>query len=253
MSPPTTLIYGGSGKVAQHLIRHLLSLPLPHKIHPIVRSASQTPALAALGAHPIVQSIETSSAEAMAATMRATRATAIIWSAGAGGGDPARTRAVDFEGAVRCMDAAALAGVKRFVMVSAVDVRDREGGAEPEWYDEGDRERSAGMWAKIGPYMEAKLAADRSLVGENGRRRLEWTIVRPGGLSEEKGTGRVSAGKVHIQARIPREDVAAVVVECLGNEGTVGLAFDVVGGETGVREAVGKVVEGREDTFEGRY
>merc|ERR1712137_389844 len=105
--------------------------------------------------------------------MKSTQASNIIWSAGAGGGSPERTRAVDRDGAIKCMDAAAKAGVKRFVMVSAVDVRDREGKPEPEWYDDGDRERSDGAWKAIGAYYEAKLAADKSLVTENGRRGLE--------------------------------------------------------------------------------
>lgn len=200
-----------------------------------------------------MQSIEASSTEDMAATIKSTQASNIIWSAGAGGGSAERTRAVDRDGAIRCMDAAALAGVKRFVLVSAVDVRDREGRAEPEWYDDGDRERSNGMWSAIGPYMEAKLAADRSLVTENGRRGLDYTIVRPGRLSEEVSTERVEAGKVHLAESIPREDVARVVVEVLKRDETIGLAFDVVGGKTAIVEAVANVAKERTDTFEGRY
>lgn len=251
-TPTSALIYGGSGKVARHITRLLAARPST-TVHSIIRNPSQTASIAALGAHPIVQSIEDSSVEDMASTMTSVRASAVIWSAGAGGGDPSRTRAVDGDGAIKCMDAAARAGVRRFILVSAVDVREREGRPEPEWYDAADRERSDGVWKAIGPYMQAKLDADRSLVSENGRRGLEWTIVRPGGLSEEAGTGRVEAGKVHLSARIPREDVAAVVVECLEREGTVGLAFDVVGGETEIGEAVAGVVKGRVDTFEGRY
>lgn len=243
------LIYGGAGKVAQHLTRLLSALP-SHTVHNIIRSPAQAPLITSLGGHPIVSSIETSTVQDMAATMLSTNATAIIWSAGAGGGNPDRTRAVDRDGAIKCMHAAAQAGVKRFIMVSAVDVRDRAA-PEPEWYDDADRERSAGMWGAIGPYMAAKLEADRELVKEDGG--LEWTIVRPGGLSEEPGMGRVEAGKVHIGRRISREDVAGVVVECLRESGTVGLAFDVVGGETGIGEAVRGVVEGRVDTFEGRH
>ncbi|KAM3422523.1 hypothetical protein BST61_g24 [Cercospora zeina] len=102
--------------------------------------------------------------------------------------------------------------------------------------------------------MKAKFAADQDLVENNGRRGLEFTIVRPGGLSEEKGTGKIEAGKVHLKRVVPREDVARVVVECMRNEGTKGLAFDVVGGdELSVEEAVEKVVKGRVDTFEGRH
>lgn len=103
------------------------------------------------------------------------------------------------------------------------------------------------------PYMEAKLAADRNLVTENERRGLEYTIVRPGGLSQESGTGKVAAGRVHLGSMIPREDVASVVIECMKNEGTKGLAFDLVGGDTPIKDAVAAVVKERVDTFEGRY
>ncbi|KAM0713760.1 hypothetical protein Q7P37_010722 [Cladosporium fusiforme] len=249
---PSTLIFGGSGKVARHITRQLAAQE-NQTVHSIIRNKEQSPSIAALGANPIVQSIEDASVADMAATMASTRASAIIWSAGAGGGNPARTRSVDRDGAIKCMDAAAQAGVQRFVLVSAVDVRDRESKPEPEWYDDADRERSNGVWSAIGPYMAAKFAADRSLVAENGRRGLDYTIVRPGGLSEDVGTGKVAAGRVHLSQRIPREDVARVVVECLEQEGTVGLAFDVVGGETPFKEAVAGVVSERVDTFEGRY
>ncbi|GAB7333095.1 hypothetical protein MBLNU13_g04767t1 [Cladosporium sp. NU13] len=242
---------GGSGKVARHITRLLAQQQ--HTVHSIIRKPEQSASITELGGKPIVQSIEDSSVEAMAATIKSTAANAIIWSAGAGGGSADRTRAVDRDGAIRCMDAAALAGVKRFVMVSAVDVRDREGKPVPEWYDDGDRERSDGAWKAIGAYYEAKLAADRSLVAENGRRGLEYTIVRPGRLLDEAGTGKVAAGKVHWGNGIPREDVARVVVEVLRQPKTIGLAFDVVGGETEVEKAIAEVAQGRIDTFEGRY
>lgn len=80
-----------------------------------------------------------------------------------------------------------------------------------------------------------------------------YTIVRPGGLAEEPGKGTVAAGKVHLGTMIAREDVAATIFACMQNEGTVGLAFDVVGGETPIEEAVKGVVERKEDTFEGFY
>lgn len=242
----------GSGKVARHLTRQLATQH-NHTVYSIIRSASQQPDIESLGGTPILQSIEDSSVDDMAATMTSTAASTIVWSAGAGGGNPDRTTAVDRDGAIRSMDAAAKVGVKRFIMVSAVDIRDREGKPEPEWYNDADRERSDKMWGAIGHYARMKLAADKSLVTENGRRGLEWTIVRPTGLSMEAGTGRVEAGKVHLSRNISREDVAAVVVECMKNEGTKGLAFDVVGGETPIGEAVQGVVEGRVDCFEGRY
>ncbi|KAK5116473.1 hypothetical protein LTR62_008022 [Meristemomyces frigidus] len=246
------LIFGGSGKVARHITTLLSSQG--HKVHSLIRHPSQVPEIESLGGNPIVQSIEDSSVTDLATTIRATSATTIIWSAGAGGkGGPERTQAVDRDGAIKSMDAAARAGVKRYIMVSAIDVRDRETKAEPEWYDEGDRERSDRGWSALGTYMKAKFEADRSLVVENGRRGLEYTIVRPGRLSDEAGRGTVGAGRVHTTEAISREDVARVVVECWGNEGTVGLAFDVVGGEVAIRDAVAEVARGRIDCFDGRY
>jgi uncharacterized protein YbjT (DUF2867 family) len=101
--------------------------------------------------------------------------------------------------------------------------------------------------------MAAKFAADKNLVVQNPGRGLEYTIVRPGGLSDEPGKGTVAAGKVSLGERVSREDVARVVVECIGNDGTKGLAVDVVGGDMEVREAVRGVVERREDGFEGMF
>lgn len=101
--------------------------------------------------------------------------------------------------------------------------------------------------------MEAKFAADRSLVTENDRRGLEYTIVRPGGLSEDPAKGTISAGKVHVTNTIPRADVAAVVVEVIKQDGTKGLAIDIVGGSTPIKDAIAEVVKGRVDTFEGKY
>ena len=246
-----TLIFGGSGKCALHITRLLSSQG--HTVHSIIRDTNKTSQIESAGGKAIVQSIESSTVDEMAATIKSTNSTAVLWCAGAGGGNPERTKTVDRDGAIKAMDATAQAGVKRFVLVSAVDVRDRENRAEPEWYDDADRDRSSRVWGAIGVYMAAKFEADRNLVEENGRRGLEYTIVRPGGLSNEPATGKIEAGKVHLSSMISREDVAAVVVKCLTEDGTKGLAFDCVGGETPVDEAVEKVARERVDTFTGRH
>lgn len=199
-----------------------------------------------------MQSVESSSVSDLAATIRRVRPDVVVWSAGAGGGDPARTEAVDHVGAVKSMDACAEAGVKRYIIVSAVDIRDRTKKV-PEWYDREDKARGDKMWDAIGTYCKAKLAADKELVTGNERRGLEWTIVRPGGLTEEAGTGKVSAGKIHITRTIPREDVAAVVAACVENPGTAGCVFDLVGGEEDVKDAVARIAKEKINTFEGHY
>ena len=183
---PTTLILGGSGKVARQLTRILTTQTQPpHTVHSVIRNPSQVADLQSLGAHPIVQSIEDSSASELAATIASVSPDCVVWSAGAGGGNPERTKSVDHEGALKSMDAVAAAGVKRYIIVSALDVRDRERKGTPEWYGEADRERSDKVWGAIGTYMRAKFEADRELRVGNGKRGLKYTIVRPGGLSME--------------------------------------------------------------------
>lgn len=187
-----------------------------------------------------------------------------IWSAGAGGkGGPSRTQAIDQLAAIRSMDALALASKSasispRYIMVSAVDVRDRATKPIPPWYNDADKARSDKTWGAIGTYMLAKLAADQALVTGNGERGLEYTIVRPSGLTDEKGSGRVAVGKVGCSRSVSREDVASVLVAVVDGEGLKGCVFDLVGGEggsdeCGVEEAVERV--GREgiDCFEGFY
>jgi len=246
-----TLIFGGSGKVARHIVRRLAAEG--HSVFSIIRKPAQSSDIEGLGGIPIVQSIEESSVDDMAKTILEAKASTVLWCAGAGGGNPERTKAVDNEGAIKSMDATAQAGVKRYIIVSAIDVRDRQSKPEPEWYDDGDRDRSNRVWTVIKPYMEAKFTADRNLVTENERRGLEYTIVRPGGLSNEPGTGRIAAGKVHLNTTISREDVAATVIECMKNSGTIGLAFDCVGGDTPIAHAVAEVARDKIDSFAGRY
>lgn len=245
------IIFGGSGKVARHITRLLAAEG--HTVHSIIRNPEQKSDVEQLGGKPIVESIEESSVDDMAKTITQSKATTVIWAAGAGGGNPERTRTVDNEGAIKSMDATAKAGVKRYIIISAIDVRDRQSKPQPEWYNEADFQRSDKSWTGIKAYMEAKLAADTNLVTQNKHRGLEYTIVRPGGLSLDPAKGTVDAGKVHLSATVPREDVAAVVIECIKNDGTKGLAFDVVGGDTKISDAISAVATGRIDTFAGRY
>jgi nucleoside-diphosphate-sugar epimerase len=210
---PTTLIYGGSGKVARHLTRLLRSATPPHKVYSVIRDPGQSDSVRALGAIPIVNSVETATVDSMAADLRAASPDSVVWSAGAGGkGGPERTDAVDRAGAIRAMDACAAAGVRRFVMLSAADVRDRSLPA-PSWYGEEDLAASDRLWGAIETYMAAKLAADKELRLGNARRKLDYTIVRPGLLNDEPGTGKIAAGKVPMGRHISREDVARVLME----------------------------------------
>lgn len=144
----TTLIFGGSGKVARHLTR-LLSAE-GHSVYSIIRKPEQEADVKSLGGKPIIQSIEESSVDDMAKTIKSTNASTVVWAAGAGAGNAERTKAVDNEGAIRSMDATAQAGVKRYIIISAVDVRDRENKPKPEWYNDEDLDRSNKVWGAIG-------------------------------------------------------------------------------------------------------
>lgn len=230
----------------------LTSQASPHEVFSVIRNPAQSDEIKELGGVPIVQSIEDSSVDDLVTILKKHSIDAIVWSAGAGGGAPARTTAVDKEGAIKSFDAAATAGVSRYVMVSANDVRDRNKPA-PDWYDQSDKERSDRGWNAIGHYMQMKFEADRNLRAENGQRNLKYTIVRPGALTLEPAKGTIKAGKVHLGSSISREDVAAVVAEALNNDGTIGLAFDILGGETPIKQAVQQVIEKKEDNFEGYY
>jgi len=247
-----TLIFGGSGKCAKHITKILAGQG--HNVYSIIRNPNQKSDIEKLGGIPIVQSIEESSVDDMVESIRSSKASTVLWCAGAGGGSPERTKAVDNEGAIKSMDATSKAGVKRYIIISAVDVRKKEDkSTDPEWYNDEDRQRSDRVWTVIKPYMQAKFAADRNLVTENARRGLDYTIVRPGGLSEEPAQGKVAAGKVHLSNTISREDVASVVVECIKQTDTIGLVIDVVGGETPIAEAIAQAATERINTFEGRY
>jgi nucleoside-diphosphate-sugar epimerase len=251
---PATLIFGGSGKVALHLTSILTSAKPPHTVYSVIRNPAQAPDIQALGAETVIESIEDSSVDDMVAILQKYKPDNIVWSAGAGGkGDPNRTQAVDRDGAIRSMDAAAKAGVKRYVMVSALDVRDREGKPAPDWYTESDFQKSDATYNAIGKYMRAKFEADKELRVGNDKRKLDYTIVRPGRLGMGPSTGKITAGKISIVGEISREDVAEVVAEVLQTDGTAGLTFDIIGGDTPIPEAIKKISDEKIDTFEGYY
>ena len=147
-------------------------------------------------------------------------ADAVVWAAGAGfGGDP---QAVDAEACVAAQQAADAAGVARWVQVSSMYAdRPAEG---PEF---------------MRAVLEAKNTADASLAVTA----LGWTVVRPGGLTNDIGTGQVYVGQRLTGGTVPREDLAAVVVACLDDAGTSRTAFDLVGGRTPVVEAVASLAQ----------
>lgn len=212
---PRIAIVGASGKVAKHLIGQLHARG--DEVVAIFRNPDRYDELAELGAVPVVLDIESASVSELASAFAG--CDAVVFSAGAGGGNPARTRAVDFEGAVTTIDAATLAHVPRFVMVSAI-------GAGSPVTDETEE--------SMRPYYEAKHDADLAVEASS----LEYTIVRPGGLTDDPAVSRVTIGDSVERGSISREDVAAVIVAALYDPRTIGHAWEVVTGDQSIADAI---------------
>jgi uncharacterized protein YbjT (DUF2867 family) len=206
------VIVGGHGKIALRLEKLLAERG--DSPRGIIRKTEQASDLEEIGAEPIVLDIENVDdiSDALAG------ADAVVFAAGAGpGSGPARKRTVDYGGAVKLADACRSQGVRRYVMVSAI------GSNRPEtWSDD------------MRPYQEAKSEADKYVV-ESG---LDYTILRPGGLTDDPGTGKVQLGERVEYGPVTREDVAAVIAECLVADNTIGKAFDVLNDGTPIEEAV---------------
>jgi uncharacterized protein YbjT (DUF2867 family) len=200
------VVAGGHGKIAQRLLRLLATRG--DRARGLIRNPDHASDLEALGAEPVLCDLE---AEEDVGRF-VTGADAVVFAAGAGpGSGPGRKRTMDLGGALKLIRA----GVDRYVMVSAI------GAAHPERSSE-----------QMRPYIEAKAEADRALM-ESG---LEWTVVRPGRLTDEPGTGRVSVDAGY--GSVPRDDVAATLLAVLDTSSTVGKAFDLVEGETPIEHAV---------------
>ena len=206
------LVVGGHGKVALRLLALLADRG--DRARGVIRKPDQAADLEAIGAEPVVCDIESEEL-----TPHVAGADAVVFAAGAGPGSGVeRKRTVDFGGAVKLIEACDANGVRRYLIVSAIGVTDPD-----RWPDQ------------IQPYYRAKADADAQLE----RAGLDHTIVRPGSLTDDAGTGLVEvAPKLDRYGSIPRDDVALVLAEVLLAENTIGKAFDVLDGETPVAEAV---------------
>jgi uncharacterized protein YbjT (DUF2867 family) len=210
------VIVGGHGKVALHLARTLADRG--DQVMSVFRNPDHTDDVSATGARPVVADIENLNADALAGLLAGHDA--VVFSAGAGGGDPARTYAVDRDAAIRVIDAAGQASVRRFVMVSYF-------GAGP---DHGVSQDNS-----FYPYAEAKAAADAHLRASD----LNWTVLGPGRLTMEAATGRIAVGADAAEkAEVSREDVALVAAAVLNDDSTIHRTIDFNNGDLPIREAL---------------
>lgn len=208
------LVIGGHGKVA--LLLHPLLAERGDEVGAVIRDPAHADEVAATGATPIVADVEYLDVEALAELVRGYDA--IVWSAGAGGGNAARTAAVDRDAAIRSMGAARVAGVHRYVMVSYFGAR-RDHGIDP----------GHSFFA----YAEAKAAADEHLRAST----LDWTTLGPSTLTVDPPTGRIDA-TAEVSGSVPRADVAAVIAATLAEPATSGRTIRFNSGDTPIAEAL---------------
>ena len=211
------VIAGGHGKIAL-LLERLLADRGDSPVG-LIRNPSQAGDLAEAGAQAVVLDLEQSSVRQVADALAG--ADAVVFAAGAGpGSGVARKQTVDRDAAILLADAAEAAGVQRYVMVSALAADDR---SLDDGYDEVFR-----------AYMRAKSEADANVRSRAG---LQTTVVRPGGLTDEPGTGRVQIAESTGRGTIPRADVAAVLLAVLDSPATAGRTFEVIAGQTPIGAA----------------
>lgn len=206
------LIVGANGQIGRRLVRQMAAGT--HQSHAMIRNADQARALQELGADEVViANLESDVQPALDGC------DAVIFTAGSGGHTgPDKTDAVDRDGAIAMIDAACKAGVERFVMVSAMGADEPESGPP-----------------KLQHYLRAKQAADTHL-RESG---LRFTIVRPGGLSNEPATGHIElADALHRSGTVSRDDVAAVLLHVLDAPAAEGRTLELLAGDAPIEQAI---------------
>ncbi|WP_229401611.1 NAD(P)H-binding protein [Micromonospora okii] len=213
------VIAGGHGKVARLLQTDLAGrgdTPVG-----LIRNPDHAPALRATGAQARVCDLEHADVAQVAAHLA--DADAVVFAAGAGpGSGAARKDTVDRAAAVLLADAAEQAGVRRYLLVSSMGVDD----APPAGTDE-----------VFAAYLRAKKAAEDDLTARD----LDWTVLRPGRLTDDPPTGRVTLAPRVDAGAVTRTDVARVLAALLHRPGSVGAVLELVGGNTPIADAVAAV------------
>ncbi|ORB79935.1 SDR family oxidoreductase [Mycobacterium timonense] len=207
------VIVGGHGKVALQLSAILTQRG--DAVTSLFRNPDHADDVAATGAKPVVADIERLETDALAGLLAGHDA--VVFSAGAGGGNPARTYAVDRDAAIRVVDAAARSGVKRVVMVSYF-------GAGPD--------HGVPQDDPFFPYAESKAAADAHLRASD----LDWTILGPGRLTLDPPTGRIAVGRG--KGEVSRADVASVAAAALADDSTIRRTIDFNNGDVPIAVAL---------------
>jgi uncharacterized protein YbjT (DUF2867 family) len=208
----TTVIAGGHGNIALRLARLLAARG--DAVRALIRNPDHAADVAATGAEPVVADLE--ALDDLAPFLAG--ADAVVFAAGAGpGSGPERKRTVDLGGAVKLLEGARASGARRYLIISSMGAGDPAAGTDA-----------------MRPYLEAKAQADAAVAESD----LDWTIVRPGRLTDEPGSGMVAVGSGLDYGSIPRDDVAAVLAACLDEPRTVRATFDLVSGDRPIAQAL---------------
>lgn len=218
MTDKRIVIAGGHGQIAQHLTQVLTAHG--DRAVSLIRNSDHVDAVTALGALPQVIDLESASVDEVAAVLA--DADAVVFAAGAGpNSGPERKDTVDRAGAVLLADAAEKAGVRRYVLISSF------GAGEPVAED---------LDAGWKTYIEAKTAAEENVSARSG---LDWTILRPGKLTDEDPTGSVSLTEPPLDSgEVTRADVAAVIAQLLDTGSAVRKTLMLTSGPTSIVDAV---------------
>ncbi|MFW5468675.1 NAD(P)H-binding protein [Knoellia sp. CPCC 206435] len=208
-------IIGGHGKVALRLARILADSG--HDVTSWIRRGDQCADIESVGATPAVLDVESMSVADMASALAGVDV--VVWSAGAGGGSPERTLAVDRDAAIRSMDGAAQAGSPLYVMVSYFGARLDHGVPQDNPFH---------------TYAEAKAAADAHLRASA----LRWVVLGPSALSDEPGTGLIETGSGVESGTVSRDDVATVAAHVVDHPDLAGSTIEFNNGDTPIAEAL---------------
>ena len=208
------VVVGANGQIGKQLV-HLIKEEGQHHVRAMIRKEEQAEAFKDKGIDTVLANLE-DSVDTLAKAIEG--ADMICFTAGSGGSTGLdKTLLIDLDGAVKVIEAAEKVGAKRFILVSALQANNRE-----NWSEE------------IKPYYVAKHYADRML--ENST--LTYTIIRPGGLLNESGNGKIQVGEKITTGSIPREDVARTILASLTNDATYNRSFDLISGDTPIEEAL---------------
>lgn len=213
-------VIGANGQIGQHTIKKLQE-DKNHEAIAIVRKKEQQAAFEKQGVISKLADLE-ESVDSIADAIKG--AEGVVFTAGSGGKTgPDKTLTIDLDGAIKTIEAAEKVGIKRFIMVSAFQANNREFFSAVE-----------GMK----PYYIAKHYADEFLKTSN----LDYTIIRPGGLLNEAGTGKIKVGDNNLEAgSVAREDVAATIIAALDQTNLKHKSFDLVSGDQAIVEALSEI------------